>query len=342
MISTHEEGATPGDLLRMLLQGGISTSTSVSDVSGRGVGLDVVREVMARLGGQATLQTERGKGTTLELIVPVSLSSLEALVVEAAGVTAAIPADAVREAVRLDGNAVAGSPEGESIVYQGTLIPFVPLAHALKKDAPSGAARGTWSAVVVGGAGGLAAFGVDRMLGRANLLVRPLPPLAPLDVVVGGLSLDAGGNPQPVLDPERLVEAARGAPRVTSPPPAPVPPILVVDDSLTTRMLEQSILESAGYAVELASSGEEALEKARRQRYSLFLVDVEMPGMDGYALLEHLSSHPDLRSIPALLVTSRNTTEDRSRGIQAGACAYIVKSEFDQAELLETIRRLVG
>jgi two-component system chemotaxis sensor kinase CheA len=106
-------------------------------------------------------------------------------------------------------------------------------------------------------------------------------------------------------------------------------------------MLEQSILESAGYAVELATSGEEALEKAHRQRYGLFLVDVEMPGMNGFELLEQLQSDPDLRRIPSILVTSRHSPEDRRRGEQAGARAYVVKSEFDQVDLLRRIGSLM-
>jgi two-component system chemotaxis sensor kinase CheA len=114
-----------------------------------------------------------------------------------------------------------------------------------------------------------------------------------------------------------------------------------VDDSLTTRMLEQSILESAGYAVELATSGEEALEKARRRRYALFLVDVEMPGMDGFELLERLQSDPGLRRIPSILVTSRSSQEDRRRGAHVGASAYVVKSEFDQVDLLRRIGSLM-
>jgi two-component system chemotaxis sensor kinase CheA len=341
MISTPE-AAGPEDLLRTLLEGGITTSSAVTDTSGRGIGLDVVREVTSRLGGQATLRTQPGEGTTLELVVPVSLSSLEALVVEASGVTAAIPVEAVRQTVRVERSAIAGGRDGDSILYEGTLIPFVPLRQALGEGALPDGASPPRSAVVVGGSGGSVAFGVERLLGRDSLLVRRLPALAPVDPVVSGLSLDAEGNPQPVLDPERLIARARAAPRMAAPPRAPAAPILIVDDSLTTRMLEQSILESAGYAVELATSGEEALEKARHRRYSLFLIDVEMPGMDGFALMEHLRSDSNLRGIPTLLVTSRHAPEDRARGMQAGARAYIVKSEFDQAELVERIRGLVG
>jgi two-component system chemotaxis sensor kinase CheA len=117
---------------------------------------------------------------------------------------------------------------------------------------------------------------------------------------------------------------------------------LVIDDSLTTRMLEQSILESAGYQVDLATSAEEGLVQARRRTYQLFLVDVEMPGMDGFTFVERTRADPTLRNTPAILVTSRNSPEDKHRGADAGAHAYVVKGEFDQVELLETIRKLVG
>jgi len=195
---------------------------------------------------------------------------------------------------------------------------------------------------VVASSEGPAAVEVERLLGTANIVVRPLPPLSRADPVIAGATLDGEGNPQLVLDPERLAEAVRGFDHATLPRGAPRPPILVVDDSLTTRMLEQSILESAGYPVELAASGEEALEKVRAARCALLLVDVEMPGMDGFALLEHLKADATLRDIPAILVTSRTSPEDRRRGEQVGARAYVVKSEFDQVELLERIRSLVG
>jgi len=161
--------------------------------------------------------------------------------------------------------------------------------------------------------------------------------------VVLGASLDADGNPQLVLDPAGLVAAAQRGRGAVADAPAPArAPVLVIDDSLTTRMLEQSILESAGYVVELAVSAEDALTKARDRRYSLFIVDVEMPGMDGFEFVAQTRSDPGLRDIPAILLTSRNAAGDRQRGEQVGARAYIVKSEFDQGQLLQTIQTLVG
>jgi two-component system chemotaxis sensor kinase CheA len=118
--------------------------------------------------------------------------------------------------------------------------------------------------------------------------------------------------------------------------------VLIVDDSLTTRMLEQGILESAGYDVETAVSGEEALERVRSKQFALILVDVEMPGMDGFTFIERIRADPKARDIPAILVTSLAEPTHRQRGRDVGAQGYIVKSEFDQAELLSMIRPLVA
>jgi len=305
------------------------------------VGLDVAREAASRLGAQIAIQTRSGAGTTVEIVVPVSLSSVDALVVEAAGARAAIPMDAVVRTMRLARSEIARSPDGDAIFFEGGLIPFAPLSRFLGEDEGSRTPRETLSVVVFTGNGRRAALGVDRLLEGTTVLVRAFPALAPVDPILAGVSIDVDGNPRPVLDPEGLEEAARRAERAAPRPASPRAPILVVDDSLTTRMLEQSILESAGYTVELATSGEEALEKARGQPYALFLVDVEMPGMDGFELLERLQSDPALRGIPSILVTSRSSPEDRRRGAQAGARAYVVKSEFDQVDLLRRIGSLM-
>jgi two-component system, chemotaxis family, sensor kinase CheA len=338
--------AAPPDMqevARLLLLGGLTTASTVTEVSGRGVGLDVVRETAARLKGEADLRSVPGLGVTLEICVPVSLSSLQALVVDAAGVAAAVPLHAVRRTLRLADSDIARSADSDTIVYDGNVIPFVPLAKALRRPMTSDRGRRHWSAVVVEAGASLAAVGVDRLLGTANVVVRPLPPQAEVDVVVAGAALDAEGHPQLVLDPEGLVAAAhvgRGA--LAEPDSRPCRPVLVIDDSLTTRMLEQSILESAGYDVELATSAEEGLGKAKDKRYGLFVVDVEMPGMDGFDFVARTRADPVLRETPAILVTSRGSKEDRQRGNDAGASGYIVKGEFDQGHLLQTIRDLIG
>jgi two-component system chemotaxis sensor kinase CheA len=330
------------DVVRLLLKGGISTSRTVTPMAGRGVGLDVVREVADRLGGRTAVKTEPGRGTTLELAVPISLSSLEALVVEGGDRTAAIPLEAIRQIVRLAPQDIARAGDGESILFAGQAIPFAPLAVPLGAGGGRTAPARACSAVIVESPAGRAALGVTRLRGTETVVVQPLPEGVSADAVVAGVALDAEGNPLLVLHPEALVAAAARTEARERAAPRQRPPVLIVDDSLTTRMLEQSILELAGYEVDMATSGEEALEKAAARRYALFLVDVEMPGMDGFTFVATTQKDPSLRQVPAILVTSRDAEEDRARGRAVGAKAYIVKSELDQNDLLERIGKLVA
>ncbi|TAL03795.1 MAG: hybrid sensor histidine kinase/response regulator [Rhodospirillaceae bacterium] len=328
------------ELLRVLMRGGISTSDTVTEVSGRGIGLDVVREAIEQLGGEVVIRNQAGKGVTFELIVPLSVASLEVLVVEVSGNIVTIPIDAVRTAIRVMANDISWGSDGGSLLYDKVAIPFISLPRALfGTRSPAGRA---WSALVVAASGSLAAIGVDRLLDTARVVVRPLPEFVPAHGMIAGASLDAEGNPQLVLDPDGVVAKASHGFTADLEPNSPARPILVVDDSLTTRMLEQSILESAGYDVDLATSGEEGLERARHKRYALILVDVEMPGMDGFTFIQQIRSDPALHDIPAILVTSRAEPEDVQRGLDVRAQGYIVKSEFDQAKLIAMIRPLTG
>jgi two-component system chemotaxis sensor kinase CheA len=379
--ASHDAPGAPGAgdqaLLQLLLRGGLSTAGTVTELAGRGIGLDVVRDTVERLGGEVLLHTEAGRGTAVQLVVPLTIASVDVLQVEAAGTVWALPLEAVLCTLRHEPHALARTAQGDSLVHDGQALPFVTLARALGRAgaAPARAAARTGTAVILrgddGGQGanspgrapgrsqagphplggsidvpigrgavGLAAIGVDRLLGTAAVVMQPLPELAPADPVVAGASLDAQGQPQLVLDAPALVQLARRAGAPPAPAEAPRAPVLVVDDSLTTRMLEQSILESAGYTVHAAVSAEDGLERAQRQRYALFLVDVEMPGMDGFTFVERTRADPVLRNVPAILVTSRSSPEDRRRGQEVGAQGYIVKSEFAQAEFLQRVHEL--
>jgi two-component system chemotaxis sensor kinase CheA len=344
-VATERGFAGPGakhrsadDLMRMLLRGGISTSKTVTDVSGRGVGLDVVRAATERLGGELVFRSEPGKGTTFEIVIPPLLAAVEAIIVEAGGAAYAMPTDAVRCTRRL--TALSATASGACFLHEESALPFIPLTTAL--DGARRSAAGSAAAVIVIGSGALAAIGVDRIVGTARIMVRPLPQRLLASPIVAGASLDADSNPQLVLDPDRLVAVAQGGFAVEPDAAVERRPILVVDDSLTTRMLESSILESAGYDVDVATSGEEALERVRGKRYGVILVDVEMPGMDGFTFIERLRSDSALRDIPAFLVTSRASPQDRERGRKVGAKGHICKSEFDQAALLAMIAPLMG
>jgi two-component system chemotaxis sensor kinase CheA len=326
-------------LIQLLLRGGLSTAAKTSELAGRGIGLDVVREAAGRLGGEVRVETEPGRGTRVELSVPVSLSTLDALLVETDGTVAAVPLGAVRRTFRITPDIVARGAGRDTVPHDGAAIPLVPLAAVLRR-APRQTPVAPRFGVIVAGAGAAAALGIARLLEVATLVVQPLPAAVRAEALVAGASLDAEGTPRLVLDPEALVAAAHAAGPSVVAAAAPKSPILVVDDSLTTRMLEQSILESAGFDVDLAVSAEDALGKAAQRRYALFLVDVEMPGMDGFAFVAR--TRADFRDTPALLVSSRNGAEDRRRAVEAGASGYIVKGEFDQIHFLDTVRRLAG
>lgn len=328
--------------MEYVLGGGVSTKRSVTQVSGRGIGLEVLRDTVAWLKGQVTAHSEPSGGMTLQISVPISLESLAVLEVEAGGATVSIPFDAIQIALRVANGDIARSPQGSSILHEGNATPFLPLAQLLRPQMAPAASPRFWSVIIVQSGGAKAAIGVERVLRRASVVVRPLPAGVGKCDLLTGASFDSQGNPQLVLDAAGVIAAVAGR-RVDLPeerPPAKRP-VLVIDDSLTTRMLEQSILETAGFEVDLAVSGEQGLEKARQRRYCLFVVDVEMPGMSGFRFIELTQADFELRAIPAILVTSRSAAEDRLHGERVGARAYMVKSDFDEGQLLGTIRRLI-
>lgn len=345
----RERGATPAEvaghsaarLLELLLAGGISTSREVTGLAGRGIGMDVVRSAMQGLNGEVRAASTPGQGVLLELRVPLSLAALDVLLVEADGQVMALPLDAVKGTLRVAPDDILHTPDGDMIVYRGQTVPLLPLSLGGYGQAPHRWQAQAMTAVILGGDGTLSALAVARLRGIDSVVVRALPALAPADPQVMGLHLDSEGNPRPVLDPAALAGALQLRRAAVQEAPARAKPILIVDDSLTTRMLECSILESAGYSVSMAASAEEGLAMARQSDYALFLVDVEMPGMDGFGFISCTRADPQLRDVPSILVTSCETPEHRRRGAEAGAAEYIVKNEFDQVHFLQRIRALV-
>jgi two-component system chemotaxis sensor kinase CheA len=323
----------------LLLKGGLSTAARVTELSGRGLGLDVLRETVERLKGSVRLENRAGQGLTWRIDVPASLSSYPVLEIRGGPHAALLPFSAVRAARMPASKDYARTAGGESVLVDGRALPLIPLQACFSAD---GAARSK-VVIVLGQGEGQVALGVDRIMGVKEAMVLPLPPLIPGGHLALGACLDAAGDPCLVLDPDGVTAAAREhrAPREGRSGGAGLP-ILVVDDSLTTRMLEQSILETAGYPVELAASAEEGLARLRSSRMGLILVDVEMPGMNGFEFLGQVMGDPALRGIPAIMVSSRASAEDRRRGAEAGARDYLAKGEFDQARLLARIGELLA
>jgi two-component system chemotaxis sensor kinase CheA len=330
-------------VLALLFREGVSTAEAVSQVAGRGVGLGVVASVADRFKGEARMRSEPGQQTVVELVLPITLASVSALLVDVEGWKGALPVDAVAGTFRVSTGEISIAAQSATVRWQSDReISFVPLIQLLK-PAKTVRPRKQWTGVVVETEDDMLAVGVDRLHGIARTEICGLPRQAGAVPLIGGVAFDWTGEPFLVLDPPAILAAAAGrTPQVVEPQPIVRPPVLVIDDSLTSRMLEKSILESAGYAVDVAVTAEKAMELAHKHRYEVFVVDVELPGMDGFEFIARVNQDKTLRKIPAILVTSRGSAADRRRGMEVGAYAYIVKSEFDQGRMLDIVGKIVG
>lgn len=330
------EGADGMDLM---FRPGVSTAESVSDLAGRGVGLDAVRAVVRRLKGTVEVRSKAGFGTSFELVVPVSLSSLRALVVGIGARRLLVPLDTVIATVALSPSNCAARADSRALIHEGSALALHDLSSWLEPDAKPSEPR---LALVLRTSRGQVALSATSLVGTRDITIRSLPAAARQSELVLGTAFDSNGDPELVLDAEGLGLTARGVERVEPAGRAKRRRILVVDDSLTTRMLEQSILEGAGYEVDLASTGKEGLEKAMQAEYGLIVTDVEMPGMDGYEFTAETRRRPELRAVPVIMVSSLASEESRRRGADAGISAYIVKGEFDQNDFLGVVREYIG
>jgi two-component system chemotaxis sensor kinase CheA len=332
-----DEYASTSEIIEIAFQPGVSTAGNVTSLSGRGIGLDIVRQRVESLQGRIEVESTPGEGTTIDLLVPVSLTITRALLVQAGAERYMLPLLSVEKIVQGQ----------EMLRLDERTLPLLPLVGLLERPAaPDHAGAGL--AVIMAVAEQRIALQVDDVLTEQELAVKPLGwPLLRVHNVAGAALL-ADGTPVIVLNAADLLRAARAARRsaqLAAPRPAQTgrrtAHLLVVDDSITTRTLEKSILESAGYTVSTAADGEQALLRLKEAPIDLVVSDVEMPNMDGIALTRALRAQEATRDLPLILVTALETREDRERGMLAGANAYIVKRGFDQAELLRTVEKLV-
>ena len=336
------EELADADVVDHLFAPGVSTAAAVTDVSGRGVGLDVVRTAMGRVRGTVTAHGEPGRGATFTLAVPVTLEVVRCLLVAVGGERYAIPAHAVA-ALHDAGPGDLVALEGGQAVWSGDdLVPVVALAEVV---GAAGAGTGG-HAVVLASGGHRVGVCVDALLGQREVTLQELGRVVGGRELVAGAAIDADGSVLLVLDCVTLTSRAaarRGQATVTDDGDAgPRASVLIVDDALTVRELQRSILERAGYAVELAEDGAAALAALDRWRPDLVLTDVEMPRLDGFALVEAIRARPELASLPVLIVTSRAEEADRRRGLEAGADGYLVKQAFDERALLRAVARVLG
>jgi two-component system chemotaxis sensor kinase CheA len=337
------------ELVRLVFSPGFSTSRLITELSGRGIGLDVVKHSAEVLHGRVDAWFEPDRGTRFVLALPLTLTTLRVLLVEAAGEIFALPTAHVQRLVRA-GAADLASIEGREMLVGGpspTLV--VSLAEVLGLPAGEPArVGGKIPLVVVSSGERQVAFAVDELAAEQDVVVKSLGKrLRRVRHVAGATALPTGRLAL-ILAAVELVEAALGR--------APTRPLaaslearretarrrlLVADDSITTRSLERSILEAAGYDVVTAADGAEAWQMLQDAGADLVVTDVEMPRMDGFALTEAIRGSKRFRDLPVVLVTALETERDKARGLAVGADAYLQKSAFDQRMLLQVIAQLL-
>jgi two-component system chemotaxis sensor kinase CheA len=339
------DGLSDDEVIALTLRSGLSTAAFVTDVSGRGVGLDVVRANVEAAGGRIEVRSEPGAGAEFRVIVPITLAVLRCLLVEAGGSRYALPFHRVVRS-QADAASTAAHAEGRAVVWvDRQAVPVSLLAETLG-GSPDDASTGP--IVVLTDSARRHAFKIDRLLGQRDVVLKGLSAVVSKSPAVAGASVEPDGSVLLVLDPPGLIQRARQSGQASavataaSSRPGPRQRILIVDDALTVRELQRSILERADFSVRVAADGLQALSLLGEEPSDLVLTDIEMPHMDGFALTEAIRSDGELANIPVLILSSRSDEKDRQRGLDVGADGYIVKSGFDEAALLTAVDRLLG
>ena len=337
-----------GEALQLIFGSGISTSKAISSISGRGVGLAIVRDSLERLGGHVSVSTTAGKGTIFRLTFPLSFARMRGLLLQVSGRDCVVPAASVERSARVPLDQIKRVENRDTVLVNGEVLSLVSLGRILEVKRKSVEPDATLAFVLLHAGEKRIAFAVDQVLGVQEILVKPLGSQLSRVRNVSGATILGNGRLVPVLSVADLFRSAMTveAGQVSLPPLAPAKPgrisVLVAEDSITSRTLLRNILESAGYQVLTAVDGADALTQLKTERCDLVVSDIEMPRMDGFQLTAAIRADSRLASLPVILVTGLESRSDRERGIDAGASAYLVKSSFDQTSLIEVIQKLTG
>jgi two-component system chemotaxis sensor kinase CheA len=345
---------TPGQIQSLIFSPGFSTSPLVTDVSGRGVGLDVVWANVERLKGSIQVESSPGQGCTLRISLPRTLAATRVLIVMADRRPYAVPMEYVYTTRLVPPHEIFPIEGMSTIVVDGNPVSAVHLSTLLEISRRAAAVYGAdtpdpdkpRSCLILASGDDQIGLFVDTLLDEQEVVVKPHSSMLTRVRNVSGATILGTGEVCMVLNPLDLLQAARKRqPHITRDPLRTEPQqkhvILLVEDSITTRTQEKRILESAGYEVVTAVNGVDALQKLSSRGFDAVISDVEMPHMDGLTLSERIRREPKYSELPIILVTSLASEEDKRRGVEVGANAYIAKPTFDQGLLLDTLRRLI-
>jgi two-component system, chemotaxis family, sensor kinase CheA len=349
VLSQEAADATnDSEALRLIFRAGFSTRDEVTDLSGRGVGLDVVRDAVERLRGSVEVESVLGDGTRFTLQLPLSVATAQCVMVRVADVAFALPISNVTKILRVTSGETERADGRVVVSVDGDPVPIGSVSEALGIE---GAARLDGSplpAVLLGSGERRVAFVVDELIGTQTLVLKALPPPFVRLRHISGAAILGTGEVVGVLNAADLVRTDDPSASVSTfdrreaaGEAGEAPLVLVVDDSSVTRTMVKGILEAEGYRVQTAADGMQAWEMLRSRSFDLVVSDVNMPEMSGFDLTEKVRSDRFLRGIPVILVTALDSLEDQAHGSRVGADAYITKGSFTDDTLLETVRSFV-
>jgi two-component system chemotaxis sensor kinase CheA len=336
-----------GDVIDIAFRPGVSTSAVITSISGLGLGLAIVREQVERIDGHVTVHSVSGQGTAIRLDIPATVASYRGLLVSVQGARLLWPAESVIRAIGVPKAAFAAALQSGIMVHGPDTLPFGRLGSimGIPVSDQSRTERALAPCILAGHGQRRAIFAVDEILGETEVLIKDFP--SPLRRVrnVSSVGLLATGELALVLRPSDLLSAIQVAHGEDDAPVASAATramrVLVVDDSITTRTMERNLLEAAGYDVSVAADGLDAWSVLQAEEIDLVVSDVDMPRMNGFDLTARIRDDIRLSELPIVLVTALESRDDKERGIKIGANAYVLKSSFEQSNLLEIVGRLI-
>lgn len=343
---TEDEAAALQDgqkIISLAFQSGISTSPILTDVSGRGLGLAIVQEKIEQLGGDLQVESQPDQGTLFRLQLPITIATFRGVLVRVGEARVIVPTLAVERVLRINADDIATVEGREVICAGGVNVPLAKLREILQVKRNPLDAGGLQFGLLIRVSGQQIAFLVDEVLSEQEVMAKGLGKQLLRVKHIAGTAVLGSGALVPIVHVRDIVATAvSGKERGSMIDEAPAQArasrrVLLAEDSITARALIKSILESAGFTVRTAVDGAEAWTLARAEKFDIIVSDVEMPRMNGFDLTAKIRADNKLKHLPIILVTALETREDKERGIDAGADAYILKSSFDQGNLLATL-----
>jgi chemosensory pili system protein ChpA (sensor histidine kinase/response regulator) len=335
---------TEAEMMQLVFVSGLSTAETVTELSGRGVGMDVVRSEIAAIGGRVDIATARGKGTTFTIYLPLTLAVTQVVLVRSGARVLAISSAMVEQVLRLKTDAMAGLYEKKAVESQSRTYPFHYIQHLL--GGSGAAALQNYNSVLLLRSGiQRIALHVDELLGNQEIVVKNIGPQLARVPGIAGATVLADGQIVLIVNPVQLAHRARTAPAQAAPEPEVVRPaapvVMVVDDSLTVRKITSRLLEREGYLVLTAKDGVDALEQLRSTLPDVMLLDIEMPRMDGFELTKNMRSDPRMQKVPIIIISSRTADKHRDQAAQLGISGFLGKP-YQESDLLERISGFVA